>query len=73
MQHEDSSELLDQGAAALYLGVQPSTLERWRFVGAGPKFCKVGRLVRYRRSALEDYLNERTRTSTHSDQIPQAA
>lgn len=74
MQHEDSSDLLDQDGAADYLGVQPSTLERWRFVGAGPKFVKVGRLVRYRRSALEAYLDERTRTSTHSaPSIPQAA
>ncbi len=73
MHHEVSTDLLDQTQAAQYLGVKPSTLERWRFVGAGPKFCKVGRLVRYRRAALEAYLNERTRTSTHADPLPQAA
>ncbi len=70
---EQKLDLLTQDEAAEQLGVQPSTLERWRFVGAGPKFCKVGRLVRYRRSALDEYLDARTRSSTHTDQIPQAA
>ena len=64
---EKDFDLLTQDAAAQLLGVKPSTLERWRFIGSGPEFCKVGRLVRYRRSALDTYLRHRTHTSTHNE------
>lgn len=56
--------LLTQQQAADVLGVKPSTLERWRFVGHPLSFVKVGRLVRYRRSAIEEYLTQRTHSST---------
>jgi excisionase family DNA binding protein len=50
--------------AADYLGVSVSSLDRWRCYGTGPRFVKVGRkVVRYRRSALDAFLQERTCTS----------
>lgn len=35
--------------------ISPSTLERWRWLGAGPNFIKIGGLVRYRLDAVEAY------------------
>ncbi len=40
------------------------TLERWRATGCGPEFIKVGHLVRYRQSALDRWLRQRTRAQT---------
>lgn len=43
--------LLDPKAAAILLNCSDWTLAEWRCSGSGPRFIKVGRLVRY---ALED-------------------
>ena len=39
--------LLNTNDAAPLAGVKPKTLENWRSMGLGPKFVRVGRLVRY--------------------------
>jgi len=52
---------LDNRAAAQYLGVKPETLDVWRCTKRYPlPFIKVGRLVRYRQSALDAFLASRT-------------
>ena len=57
--------LLDTEALAAELGIHPITLAQWRLVdGKGPAFVKVGRHVRYRRSDIEAWLNDQTRTGT---------
>ena len=53
-------ELLTREEAAMFLRVSPSTLETWVTRKKGPKFVKVGSLVRYRLTDLEDYLCDRT-------------
>lgn len=56
---EDS--LLQSTQAADYLGVSPGTLEVWRSTKRYPiPFIKVGRLVKYRKSALDTFLESRT-------------
>ena len=50
--------------AAIQLGVKPSTLEVWRVYGKGPKYLKLGRLVKYRLADLESFLEESLRSST---------
>ena len=55
---------LNTREAALYLGVGHKVLEQWRWLGVGPRFCKIGRCVRYRLQDLEAYLESRTFTST---------
>jgi len=42
--------------AAEYLGLAVSTLNKWRCLGDGPVFIKMGRAVRYRMEDLEDYI-----------------
>jgi len=56
--------LLNETETARFLGVQAKTLSAWRCRGTGPIFRKVGRLVRYVRTDLEQYLEEQARRST---------
>lgn len=56
--------LVGEKEAAEILGVTPGTLQVWRSTGRyAIPFIKVGRLVKYRPSALEDWLEARTRLS----------
>lgn len=57
-------------AAAEYLGLAVSTLEKMRVAGNGPKFIKAGpRAVVYDSTDLDAWLDARRQTST-SDQSP---
>lgn len=59
-----SRDLLDEKQAAEFLGVAPGTLSVWRSRGRHAlPFVKVGHLVRYRRDALETWLESRTRAN----------
>lgn len=48
--------LLDTRAAAAALGVTTACLEAWRLRGGGPRYRKVGRLVRYTEADIEAFL-----------------
>lgn len=68
-------ELLTRQQAAEYLNLAPQTLALWASTGRhNLPFVKVGRCVRYRRSDLEKWLEQRTGTSTGDCQsgTPQA-
>ncbi len=56
--------LLDQSEAARLLRLSPRTLERHRLAGTGPKFIKLGRLVKYTERDLAEWVERGTRTST---------
>ncbi len=45
--------------AACYLGVSKSTTEKLRHFGGGPKYLKIGHLVRYRQQDLDAWLADR--------------
>ena len=51
--------LLKTPAAARYINTSTSWLEKRRCTGGGPVFIKNGRLVSYRRSALDEHLSAR--------------
>ena len=46
------------------LGVTPRTLERWHWLGQGPRFLKIGGKVIYRLADIEAYEAEQLRSST---------
>jgi predicted DNA-binding transcriptional regulator AlpA len=51
--------------ASAYTGLALKTLEGYRTRGGGPLFVRYGRkAVRYRRSDLDNWMNERTLAST---------
>lgn len=59
-----NTDLVDETEAAEILDVVPGTLQVWRSTGRyGIPFIKVGRKVRYSRTALNAWLESRTRTS----------
>jgi hypothetical protein len=49
-------DLLTPQQTAKALKITPAALTRFRFEHRGPAFMKVGRLVRYSRQDLEEYL-----------------
>jgi len=47
-------------------GISNRTLESWRISGQGPAFIKMGKLVKYKQSDLDEYLSNQTRANTSS-------
>jgi excisionase family DNA binding protein len=50
------SNLLTERDVAQQLQVSLASLRRWRLENRGPRFVKVGSLVRYRQDELENWL-----------------
>jgi predicted DNA-binding transcriptional regulator AlpA len=55
------TDLVDEVALAVRLGVSRSTLQSWRYAGRGPRYLKIGRLIRYRNADIEAFLRASTR------------
>ena len=55
--HEGRMEnLLNENEVSKQIRVSLAALRRWRLEGRGPRFIKVGSLVRYRPEELETWL-----------------
>ena len=50
--------------AAAYLGLAVSTLNKWRCIGGGPQFLKLGKAVRYRITDLDGWVDSNRRSHT---------
>lgn len=61
---DNSRAALPVNAAASYLGLSASTLNKLRLTGAGPAYSKLGRRVVYRQSDLDVWLESHRRFST---------
>lgn len=66
-------ELLTQAALAKRWKVSPRTLERWRWLGRGPQYMKVGGQVRYRLPDIEAYEAAQLRATSIPANIKSAA
>jgi excisionase family DNA binding protein len=53
--------------AARYVRLGKPTLERFRISGDGPRYCKLGGAVRYRRTDLDAWLESRLIRSTSDE------
>jgi hypothetical protein len=51
--------LLNEKQTAQYLCCSVAALRKWRLLGKGPAYCKVGRLVRYAGDELQAYISAR--------------
>ena len=51
----DTSRYLRETEAAQILGLQPTTLTRWRWAGKGPAYRKFGGAVRYSEADLTTF------------------
>ena len=59
-----ATHLLTAAEAAEFLRLRPSTLAKYRCVGGGPTFSKIGGRVLYPRENLERWITECTVSST---------
>jgi hypothetical protein len=59
IRHLNQQELADRW------NISPRTLERWRWVGEGPQFIKIGGRVVYRLEDVEAFERSQTRASTN--------
>ncbi len=61
LNNQSTDPLLPPSEAAAYIGVTKNTLSVWRCVGRyNIQYVKVGRLVKYRKSTLDAFLDRRT-------------
>ncbi|WP_426998180.1 helix-turn-helix transcriptional regulator [Pseudarthrobacter sp. N5] len=59
-----TSELLAPAELGQRLGKSTAVLANWRYLGAGPKFIKCGKSIRYRVADIEAWLDQQTRQQT---------
>lgn len=60
-------------AAAERIGVRPRTLQRWRSLGTGPAYTRIGpRLIAYREVDLDAWAAARVYAS-NADELSRAA
>jgi hypothetical protein len=48
--------LVDEGGAAAIIGCSVGLMRKWRRFGKGPRYCKLGRLVRYKQADIDSFL-----------------
>lgn len=60
----DWPDWLSPFEAALYVNSSTSTLAKRRLTGGGPRYCRIGRAIRYSRQDLDEWLNATARRST---------
>ena len=60
----DSDGLLDQKQVARIIRMSTKFLEARRVRGGGIPYVKIGRLVRYRRADIEQWIESQLHTST---------
>lgn len=59
-----TTDILNTKEAARYVRLGKPTLERFRISGGGPRYCKLGGAVRYRRVDLDAWIESRLVQST---------
>jgi len=55
---------------AQLLRCSASSLNKWRLIGRGPRFVRVGSRIRYRPADIAAFVAEQTRASTSSEAPP---
>jgi predicted DNA-binding transcriptional regulator AlpA len=60
----DPDQMLPETDAADILCQSVRTLQKWRVIGYGPEYFKIGRSVRYRRREVVEWIESRRRAHT---------
>lgn len=55
--------------AARFLGIHPDTLRRWRREGIGPRYSRIGRLIRYHVDTLDEWLRSKEQDSQQGGDV----
>lgn len=59
-----SAKLIDTNSAAELCGISQMTMRKWRTMGEGPRFVKLGRSVRYRQEDILTFIAGRVFENT---------
>lgn len=62
---EQMRTVFDTVQLAEFLGISKQRLESWRGTSEGPPFVRIGRLCRYKREAVEKWMQENEYQSTY--------
>lgn len=60
-----AEQLMTSDQVAELLQIPKRSLDQWAYLGTGPRFVRVGRHRRYRPSAIDAWLQERTVATQH--------
>ena len=63
--------LFSQPVLTAITGLSAAYFERGRWAGYGPKFLKLGRLVRYRKADVVEWINQRPAVASTAETLPQ--
>ena len=58
------NKLLTEEQVAEQLSITTNTLRKWRWLGKGPAFIKIGAAVRYEADTLATFIRSNVKTST---------
>ena len=58
------NQLMTEKDVAGLICITPRALQNWRLRGGGPEYVKIGRSVRYQRSDVMKFIEERKRKHT---------
>ena len=58
------NKLLTEQQVAEQLSITTNTLRKWRWLGKGPTFIKIGAAVRYEADTLATFIRSNVKTST---------
>jgi hypothetical protein len=61
---------LHQGDVAMRWGISPRTLERWRWLGQGPAYLRLGGIVVYRLEDIEVFEAQQVRSARATLGLP---
>ncbi len=56
MGYETLDKLFGPSVLAEHLDISEETLAKWRYLGKGPRWLKIGKHVRYRREDVDAWL-----------------
>lgn len=59
-------DYLTTAQAAEVMNVTKTTLESWRWNGKGPAYVRLGKVVRYGRAAIQEFIEANVHTSIES-------
>lgn len=68
---KDAPRLWNPTELADFLGVEENLLANWRYRRIGPKFIKIGGLVRYSADAIHLFIEENTQECTRGSEREQ--
>jgi len=69
MKEQPSKQLLNERELATTCGISVLTLRKWRSLRRGPRFLKIGHLVRYRPEDVDEWINRQAAVACEQEVV----